>query len=362
MIISRNAFDIGDPFVRELWSSVVPGVLVVFFCFSLVSVPVPERLRPVIQSISSPFQKAITLQEAEAFVEPGASKAAGLEDGVGSNEVPSLWRTLLLEWLALLETLVWLASGSYRIVTDESDIRTAIPPILISITWFYATLRPVLWPSPTAMFDLFSLYLAHAAFSILILGGLIFDNHFYGEPFPSQVILLAHACNLTILLTLITTILSMPLGVPSSKVNKDDIGKTVSPEDYCTLWQWISFHWVIPIIEKGTYNTLNEEDVWNLSPTNQSRPLFFIFSKRQHLRLLRRIWDANSFDLILDFALTFVSVVFNYAGPFFLQRILTSISEPEPKSRSKAYIYAFAAFLCTVLKVREQIIPSLHTS
>jgi hypothetical protein len=145
----------------------------------------------------------------------------------------------------------------------------------------------------------------------------------------------------------------MPLDIPSSKVNKDEVGRTVSPEDYCTLWQWISFHWVEPLIKKGTYTTLNEDDVWKLSPTNRSRPLFLIFSERRNLRLLRRIWDANSLDLILDFVITLVSVLLHYAEPFFLQKILASISDPSPESRSKAYIYAFSAFLCYLLKVRD---------
>ena len=39
-----------------------------------------------------------------------------------------------------------------------------------------------------------------------------------------------------------------------------------------------------------------------------------------------------------------------YAGPFFLQRILTAIDSPTPDDRAKAYIYAFAAFLTTLLK------------
>lgn len=34
---------------------------------------------------------------------------------------------------------------------------------------------------------------------------------------------------------------------------------------------------------------------------------------------LRRRWTANFPDLILDFSLTFVSVVFNYADPFLLK-------------------------------------------
>jgi hypothetical protein len=72
----------------------------------------------------------------------------------------------------------------------------------------------------------------------------------------------------------------------------------------------------------------------------------------------------------LDFFLTFVSVVFNYSGPFFLKyslslpfsshphvqfrRILDLIDmkNPTPESRARTYIYAFLAFACTICKVR----------
>ena len=73
-------------------------------------------------------------------------------------------------------------------------------------------------------------------------------------------------------------------------------GKTVSPEDYTTVWGWTSFRWIMPLLEKGTYNTLNEEDVWQLSPSMQARPLHIKFSKSTG-KLFKRLWDANSLDL-----------------------------------------------------------------
>jgi hypothetical protein len=71
---------------------------------------------------------------------------------------------------------------------------------------------------------------------------------------------------------------------------------------------------------------------------------------------------------MLDVILTYVSVIFNYAEPFFLRlvvphcrllqglhpfrRILEAIDTKNstPETRSRAYIYAFLAFLCSLLK------------
>ncbi|KAF8224098.1 hypothetical protein L208DRAFT_1313304 [Tricholoma matsutake] len=65
--------------------------------------------------------------------------------------------------------------------------------------------------------------------------------------------------------------------------------------------------------------------------------------------LLCHIVSTNLLDLILDFVLTFVSAIFNYVGPFFLRQVLTSSHHiPHLTPRSKAYIYAFLAFICSL--------------
>ena len=142
----------------------------------------------------------------------------------------------------------------------------------------------------------------------------------------------------------------------------------MTPEDYTSLWGWITFNWVYPLVQQvsfidvrhfladcllqGRDTTLNEDDVWNMSPTMQSRPVFVKFSSLQYVLLafpfsvltcnkagrhsfanfgrpthwtscmpfliypLRQLMKPST---SLDFMLTFVSVVFNYGGPFFLK-------------------------------------------
>lgn len=131
----------------------------------------------------------------------------------------------------------------------------------------------------------------------------------------------------------------------------------MSPEDYTSVWGWASFLWVKPLIDRGTYQTLSEDDVCNMSPTMQARSVYKKFSSVKKPTLLRWLWTANSLDLILDFVLTYVSVIFNYLGPFFLKRILDSLDVREDEDEqtrvrkvSQAYIYAFLAFLCTLCR------------
>lgn len=87
----------------------------------------------------------------------------------------------------------------------------------------------------------------------------------------------------------------------------------------------------------------------------QARPLHIKFS-RSSGKLLKRLWQANSQSLILDFVLTYVSVIFNYAGPFFLKRILDALDTrktgPVPEKRALAFVYAFLAFLSSLCKAQ----------
>ncbi len=49
---------------------------------------------------------------------------------------------------------------------------------------------------------------------------------------------------------------------------------------------------------QGTESALNEDDVWEVSPHHRAAPLLFRFASVKGKTLLRRIWDANSFDLM----------------------------------------------------------------
>ncbi|KAJ7108203.1 hypothetical protein C8R44DRAFT_884968 [Mycena epipterygia] len=114
-------------------------------------------------------------------------------------------------------------------------------------------------------------------------------------------------------------------------VKKEDIGWSVSPEDYTSLWGWVSFRWVHPLLQRGRNTTLNEKDVWDMSPNIRSRPIFIKFSTLPQKTLLTKLWAENSFDII---------------------RILDAVdaSNETEKDKTKAYIYALLMFVCPICK------------
>ncbi|KAL0573710.1 hypothetical protein V5O48_008254, partial [Marasmius crinis-equi] len=178
-------------------------------------------------------------------------------------------------------------------------------------------------------------------------------------PAPSTASFIAYSFNLVALSAALGVVLDMPLGLPSTRVNKSEIGYSISPEDYTTVWEWMTFSWVHPLVQRGKSAALNENDVWNLSPTCQSRPIFIKSNNIPQSTLIRRIWAANSLDLILDATFTVASSCLSYLNPFFLNHILSSIDKNPvtitPADRSNAYIFACLMFLSSLAKAESDV-------
>lgn len=344
-----NALDLSDACVRASLGAIVPAALVLALCLFSISC-IPAFARPLTNAITFPFRSFLTLREAEALDSQGEKTG----DVVVDKTVP-LWRTVLLSFVALVQALVWSAAGAYIIITNKTYTWTGIAQLLIAATWIYASCKPVFWPKPTIHFDLFALFMLHFVFGIILLGGALYEHEVFGVPLPPKLSFLGLISNLLATLVVLTVVGNMPFELPSDRIKKEDIYVKHSPEDYATMWEWITFSWVYPLITRGSNMTMGEDDVWKLSPTQQSRPVFIKFSTIIRSSLLRRLWAANSQDLLLDFFLTYVSVIFTYASPFFLKRILDTIGLPDAENRSQAYIYAFLAFLCTLLKAEADV-------
>ncbi|KAI0752843.1 multidrug resistance-associated ABC transporter [Daedaleopsis nitida] len=336
---------LSDACVRGFWSAVVPTALVGLIL--LATVPPVHKL---VKTIQKPFTNFLTLPEAEALL-------VG-EEIVEEEEAPKvpLWRTLVLSSVSLVETLLWLGIGCYNLIVDPENAWNGWRDFLVAATWFYATLRPVIWPAATVPHDLLTLFSAHLVLGVVTLLGHVYDNYVYEIPMPAPLRLVVYIVNVLAVSGLFTLVMNMPLGIPSKRVKKEDIGKSISPEDYTTVWGWTSFRWVIPLLEKGTYNTLNEEDVWSLSPMMRARPLFIKFSRTSG-KLLKRLWSSNQLDIVMDFVMTLISIVFNYAGPFFLKRILDALDVygRNPEKRAIAFVYAFLAFASSLAKAQADL-------
>ncbi|KAJ7147063.1 hypothetical protein C8R43DRAFT_1011698 [Mycena crocata] len=338
------------------WISIVPAVLVLVLLATYLPIPVPRRFHKINRLIRHSFKPYMSLHEAEAL-EQATSFNSPDYPSMGPSIVVSRWRSVLFAFGGLLECLAWVADASFYLASTPSDPWGAFRRFLVAFSWIYTTIRSVTRPSTTVCYDLFAVYILHFIAGSVHLGGYVFETIVADTPLPATLVLFGLSANLAVIVTLMYVTMTMPIALPSPRVKKEHIGYTVSPEDYTSLFGWITFSWVYPLIQRGTNTTLEGKDVWVLSPTNQSRPIFIKFQKDQRdssVTLLRRIWEANSLDILLDFFGTLASVIFAYAGPYFLKRLLDAIDHADRTRRDKgtAYTYALLIFICSILKAQ----------
>jgi len=267
-----SPFDFRDACVRTSWSALIPVVIVFLFCMS--SLPVPGPVQRPLGIIKAPFETYMTLPEAEALDANASTEGKlGADEDMGDDPlVPvPLWRSLVLSWIGLVQTLVWLGVGSYLWVVDSYNLWNALCPVLISASWLYATARPIFNPMATPPMDLFSIYCVHIVAGSLLFGGVLYDHNISGLPLPPSLAIVALVFNLVAIMVLLAVVVNMPMGIPSKRVRKENIvsiipllsarkyslliyqtlqGLTVSPEDYTTLFNWITFHWVYPLVKR----------------------------------------------------------------------------------------------------------------
>ncbi|KZP20509.1 hypothetical protein FIBSPDRAFT_1044782 [Athelia psychrophila] len=346
---ASGPFDFGDRCIRETWAYLFPTGIVFFLCLFSLPFSLPPRVRRALGLDA--LQPFLTLDEAEML----SSDVHALDrDGESAAiPTPALWRTIMLTSISLLEGAAWLGLGVYyRVLGDPIEASSILPPLL-GLSWIYAVLRSSLRPSVTVPYDLLILFVVHVVMGLWIIGALVYAQYVLDEALPGIGWMTGVGACMAGVVVQLVIVINMPMAVPDSRIKKD-VGTLLSPEDYCTVWQWLTFNWMYPLIRRGRHETIREPSVWNLSPTMRSGSLFTKFRILPQHTLLRRLWVANSFDLCIDFALTAVSTLLSFSGPYFLELIIDNIDKKHPSkaSRSRAYVYAFFAFICALLKAQ----------
>ena len=213
-----DPFDFQSQCIRELWSSFLPAGLVLVLCFF--SIPFPH----VFDIVFAPFKPYLSLHEAEALDSNTTvtDKISSQDDAEDSGSVP-LWRAVVLVFVGIVQCLSWISHGSYLLYNDPRDIFGGSLPFLVATAWLYTIIRPITHPIATSPFDLFSIYLVLFCTGFLRIGAIVFDHNVFDSPWPSTLTLVALSANFFILLVLLIVVLSIPLALPSNKINQKDI-------------------------------------------------------------------------------------------------------------------------------------------
>ncbi|KAM0755443.1 P-loop containing nucleoside triphosphate hydrolase protein [Meredithblackwellia eburnea MCA 4105] len=244
----------------------------------------------------------------------------------------------------------------FALIQETVDPATAIPvqdlldSVSLIVLWAFCALIPIVRPPKTAPWKLFIVYLATvvselATVLLAIVAG--------GRP----------ALEKPRLIPITQLFISLSLAGVSTTYPFQHIAKRqkAGPEDYLQVWEWMTFSWMQPVINKGRKARLEESDVWNLSPFLRSEVLYRRFLELKERSLAVNLLVANSLDLTLFLGLSIISSFLPYVSPYLMNRILTSLTNPTPTSHREAFVLAICAFMSSLLKSQSDLYQLWHS-
>ncbi|KAM0747040.1 P-loop containing nucleoside triphosphate hydrolase protein [Meredithblackwellia eburnea MCA 4105] len=282
------------------------------------------------------------------------------------------WKQGVLTSAAALESVGWIvAAVIVGLGTTELEEDLAAAVAFIAIGWLHVTLYTLLHPPSIAPLSIITFLIAHVIFALLFL------IHISLHPHPSSGLLISLilAIHVTLLSLASTSVLLLPLHSappppdPSEIVMESSIEARVtapSPEPYVSLFAWISFSWVSPLIKAGSEKKLGYEDVWKLQSTMASENVRESARALPYKRLVPRVFFNNSLDLILSLSLGLTGSFLSYSAPYFLKQILSSLTAETSESstsrtpKASAYIYAGLALAAQLLKAEVDLQQLWH--
>lgn len=271
-------------FSLPLWSMYTPLAAVLAICI-FESAASCFHKKPL-TSLISVFQPLLSIHEAEVLVNGESLSSAKIK-----QKAP-LRLTLALSVVAFIETVFW-SSGFIRSFIHQTCAEWGL--FALAFSWMYASVKPVLRPTYTPPYDLLFLYLTLQVSGIYHFGCLLLQWSL-ADSSPPATLLAFHTLNVAFISTLIIIVLSRPVAEPPDEPAKSPMPS--APENSASLWSWLTYGWMNPLIKQGTYNTLNEDDVPSLSVTGRAKPVFLKFNTFNQKSLPWKLFMANSLDLL----------------------------------------------------------------
>lgn len=221
---ASGPFDFGDRCIRETWAYLFPTGIVFFLCLFSLPFSLPPRVRRVLGLDA--LQPFLTLEEAEVL----SSDVHALDRDGESATVPkpSLWRTVMLTSISLLEGTAWFGLGMYyRVIGDPIEASSILPPLL-GLSWIYAVLRSSLRPSVTVPYDLLILFVVHVVMGLWVIGALVYAQYVLDEALPGIGWMMGIGACMAGVVVQLAIVINMPMAVPDSRIKKDVVSAVYS--------------------------------------------------------------------------------------------------------------------------------------
>lgn len=321
--------------------------------------------------------------------------------------------------VSLFQAAAWSVVIGWSLSHDAYEMESRLPDLSQVSGWIVVFLRLLLRPPQTPSFDLVLLLLSLTVCAFINL--LSFIPFLSAIPYAAQpydpflLNPLVTVANAVICVYAASLCLRMPVTPGGYEAVVDlnerlrhesgatdpfasthqDMASTyrlcpTSPEDYCSLYENLSYSWMAPIQSLALNRSLSPIDVWRLRSINDTRLLFSKFKQLDYAsqttsrkpRLLKRILRANANDIALDAFFKLISVSFAYLGTYILKSVLDQIqiaadheaqrshqsnvtradaptSKPQWSSRQKAFVYASLGLTLTVVRFLAEL-QNLH--
>ncbi|KAI5367131.1 putative AAA+ ATPase domain, ABC transporter type 1, transmembrane domain-containing protein [Septoria linicola] len=188
--------------------------------------------------------------------------------------------------------------------------------------------------------------------SLSIMLEIAVSNDIGSEPLLSAEV----GTNVIALITLFIMPFRDPI-LPSQDISKPATAPTAalrSPEEALSIWQFLTVRWLIPMLDVGGKRQMEYEDVWSLPQQFQHARLHENFRVLKGT-VIKRLLIANGIDLVIVSVLGFVDQFLDYASPFFLQLILSSMEDPERPKRV-ALTYAGLSLIARLLSAQFDVV------
>ncbi|OKL63690.1 hypothetical protein UA08_00710 [Talaromyces atroroseus] len=122
-------------------------------------------------------------------------------------------------------------------------------------------------------------------------------------------------------------------------------------QPYASILSLLSFSWIGPLIWKGYYQTLELDDVWNLTVSRHAGTVLNDF--RHHYKNYKLVWRLLRYfdkDLIVQAAWTVFSNLFTFIPTLLLKAILEYVEDPRSIPANAAWLYAILLFVCGTIQ------------
>ncbi|GAA5816352.1 hypothetical protein MFLAVUS_009880 [Mucor flavus] len=308
-----------------------------------------------------------------------------------SKTVSVFKRSLVLLVVTLLEISSWAFLFAWRLesaILERSKDSTHIPPlyqvidpglafipriyILILVIKSFTTPANPIDPSK------FTRYSHHflTFYSITFISAMIrfFDYYFTVDNnwFISSAIEKSFACiDLALCFILWIVIITSPSELDQGElVDFDDdddgvlvlhdgrVGRILSLESCASPLSSITFSWMNPLLKLAFKSRLTSASLWALPTRQRARENYRLFTETSTSiismkTMIQRIYQSNRKIVVCQFMTAIAAVLFHYANPFFLRKLLNYIQEHHHQqgheSSEVGYLYCVALFACNVV-------------